>query len=171
MPTIIRNTFSSIYIAILLTLIMAPNLAFAMEHNHSISYQSTDIVIHDPWVRSAPPNAPMLGLFMQIRNKTHHDIKLLSAQAKGYQRVELHRTINQSGVMKMLKQDFMLINTNHYLDLKPGSWHIMLIGPELVPMQGDKVMIKLSFDNGLTQSIHAPVRKDQAITNNNHHTH
>jgi Uncharacterized protein conserved in bacteria len=155
----IQNLFSLKYIAILFVSLVISNLTFAMEHNHSMHHQSTSLEVHNPWVRSAPPNAPMLGAFMQIKNNTNNTIKLLSAQAKGYQRVELHRTLNHGGMMKMLKQDFMPIEANNNLHLKPGSWHIMLIEPGSVPEEGDMVMIKLTFDNGFTQTIRAIVRK------------
>jgi copper(I)-binding protein len=33
------------------------------------------------------------------------NIKLLSANTKGYKRLELHKTVFQGGMMKMIKQD------------------------------------------------------------------
>jgi len=129
------------------------------------------IVIHDPWIRTAPPNAPMLGLFMKIRNNTNQDIRLVSVQATGYVRAELHRTINHNGIMKMQKQSFMPISAQGDLDLKPGSWHIMLIGPEIVPKEGDTSMIYLEFDNGTTQTIHVQVGKGKIMMKHNHYTY
>ncbi len=165
--------FNKIKIILLaLVALLTMNASLAMDHhNHSMSHKSTDIVIHDPWVRSAPPNAPMLGVFMRIQNKTNNKVKLLSAQAKGYQRVELHRTIDHHGVMKMIKQDYMPIEANSELQLKPGSWHIMLIGPDAVPKNDSSVMINLKFDDGTTQIIHAVVRKGKMIMHHNHHKH
>ncbi len=64
----IQNLFSLKYIAILFVSLVISNLTFAMEHNHSMHHQSTSLEVHNPWVRSAPPNAPMLGAFMQIKN-------------------------------------------------------------------------------------------------------
>ena len=167
-----KHMFNKIKTTILaLIAITSFSSASAMEHNHSMSHQPTGVVIHDPWVRSAPPNAPMLGLFMQISNNTNATVKLLSAYAKGYQRVELHRTTNQDGLMKMTKQEFMPINANGGLSLKPGSWHIMLIGPNTVPKEGEVVMITLKFDNGTTQMVHAVVRKGKIMIDHNHHAH
>jgi copper(I)-binding protein len=42
--------------------------------------------------RPALPNAPILGAFMEISNHSDSDIKLLSANTKGYKRLELHKT-------------------------------------------------------------------------------
>ena len=107
---------------------------------------------------------------MEIHNNTHSKVKLISAYVAGYKRVELHRTTNQNGVMKMQKQDFMLIPAQGRLQLKPGSWHIMLIGPKTVPSEGELVTISLKFDNGKTQTIHATVKKGKKMMMN-HHKH
>jgi copper(I)-binding protein len=96
---------------------------------------------------------------MEISNHSDSDIKLLSANTKGYKRLELHKTVSQDGMMKMIKQDFMPIPAHGKLTLKPGGWHIMMIQPKKVPKEGDSVVIKLVFDNGLSKTIQAKVRK------------
>ena len=126
----------------------------------ALNNQLGNITIDDPWVRSAPPNAPILGAFMEVSNHSDGDIKLLSANTNGYKRLELHKTVPQDGMMKMIKQDFMLISAHSKLTLKPGSWHIMMIKPNEVPREGDSVAIKLVFDNGLSKTIYAKVRKE-----------
>ncbi|SFV88112.1 Copper metallochaperone, bacterial analog of Cox17 protein [hydrothermal vent metagenome] len=140
------------------------NSTFAMEH-HTANHTATGIVINDPWIRSAPPNAPALGLFMQINNNSDKDIKLLSVNARGYKRIELHRTIMHSGMMKMVKQDFMPIPAQGTLHVKLGSWHVMLIGPKRVPRTGETVTISLKFDNGTTQVVKALVKKNGMMKN------
>ncbi|WXT99687.1 MAG: hypothetical protein Ctma_0391 [Catillopecten margaritatus gill symbiont] len=135
--------------------------------NHGV----TGISIHNPWVRSAPANAPVLGVFMQINNKTNNAVKLLSADADGYKRVEIHRTLNDNGLMKMVKQPFAPISAGGKLQLKPGSWHIMLIKPDKVPSKGSMVAIKLEFDNGTMQTVHAEVKSGQKMPMNDNHGH
>ena len=153
-------------ILISVVLIFQISLVHAMDHQ-----KLSAIVIHDPWIRTAPPNAPMLGLFMKIRNNTNQDIRLVSVQAIGYIRAELHRTINHNGIMKMQKQNFMSVPAQGDLNLKPGSWHIMLIGPEIAPKEGDTSMIYLEFDNGTTQTIHVQVGKGKIMMKHNHYMH
>lgn len=150
-----------------LTTLTILSVSTAMERYHT-NHTTPEIVINNPWVRSAPTNAPALGLFMQINNNTDHDIKLLSANVSGYQRVELHRTVVKGDMMKMVEQEFMPIPAKGKLHLKPGSWHIMLISPESVPHKGDTVMIDLVFDNGLSKTVHAQVRKGKKMTGNHH---
>lgn len=157
------NTIKTI--AVIFTILISFNTTFATPY-----YQSSKVMINDPWIRSAPSNAPALGLFMQIDNHSSSDIKLLSASIDGgYKRVELHRTMLKKGVMQMIKQDFIPVPAHGSRTLKPGSWHIMLIGPKSVPIKGESVAIKLVFDNGLSKTVHATVRKGKMMMH--HHNH
>lgn len=141
------------------------NTSNAQMHHHA---SNGGIEITDPWVRSAPPNAPALGLFMQIHNHSDNAVKLKSVHTAGYGRIELHRTIESDGMMKMVRQDFMPIAAHNQLTLKPGSWHVMLIDPEKVPSMGEVVNIQLNFDNGMQKNIDAKVRKGKMMHHNMH---
>ena len=149
----------------LFLLIVLANVTFAnaASHAHQNNHVNKPISITDPWIRSAPENAPALGLFLRIKNHTDQEVRLISAHAKGYKRIELHRTIDSHGVMKMVKQAFMPIPAQGELHLKPGSWHIMLIGPEQVPGKGEQIMVSLKLDDGSTHMIKASVRKGRMM--------
>ena len=58
---------------------------------------AANIEIDQPWVRAAPSMAPVLGVFMTIKNNSANTIKLLEAKSDGYQGVELHRTKKATG--------------------------------------------------------------------------
>ncbi|CAC9629917.1 Copper metallochaperone, bacterial analog of Cox17 protein [uncultured Gammaproteobacteria bacterium] len=131
----------------------------ATTHNHGEQQNMEAVGIQNPWVRSAPPNAPALGAFMEIYNNSDKGVKLLSASASGYKRLELHRSGRKNGMMTMVRQDFVLIPAHEKLVFKPSSWHIMMIKPEKVPKEGSSVAITLVFDNGLSKTVNAMVRK------------
>ena len=152
----------------LLNFIMLPTSALAhTDHSHD----GPGIVMNDPWVRSAPPNAPALGAFVTIGNNTDQDIKLVFANASGYREAQLHRTVKADGMMKMVEQKFMPIPAQGGLQLKPGSWHIMLMGPYTVPKEGEIVPIKLHFDNGEHQTVDFKVRKGKKMNHMKHSMH
>lgn len=113
----------------------------------------------DPWVRSAPPNAPALGVFMTLENHSAADRSVVAAgSSMTVNRVELHRTMMVGDVMKMMPQNAIPVASHSATLLKPGSWHIMLIGPDKVPAMGDKVRLTLVLDDGTEQSFEAIVR-------------
>ncbi|RLA08552.1 MAG: copper chaperone PCu(A)C [Gammaproteobacteria bacterium] len=128
----------------------------------SISVNAADLVIDNPWVRAAPQNAPATAAFMKIINNSKVDKKLVKASVSNpdnYKVIELHRTLKQDGMMKMIKQEFMPIKAGGELVLQPGSWHIMLIQPKAVPKVGESVKLTLEFDDGSKLDVEAPVKK------------
>jgi copper(I)-binding protein len=133
-------------------LLLSPAYA-DIKHSHSGS-----IEIDDAWVAAAPKNAPAMAMFMEIENEGSREVRLVSAAGKGFARIELHRTMPMDGMMKMVPQDAIPVPAKGKTELRPGDYHIMLIGPERVPDIGERVMLELVFDNGERIHVHAPVR-------------
>jgi copper(I)-binding protein len=97
------------------------------------------------------------GAFMVIHNHGSSDRKLLKAASPAAQSVELHNHLNDNGVMKMREVAGIEIKAKAQAELKPGSYHVMLIGMKQALKEGDVVPITLSFDDGSTQQVDAPV--------------
>jgi len=126
----------------------------------SFSAVADELTVIDPWVRSAPPNAPALGVFMTLENHSDSDQVVVGARTSlVVERVELHRTMMMGDVMKMVPQEEVPVASHSTTVLKPGSWHIMLIAPEKVPSMGDRVQLTLVLGDGSEQSVEAVVRQ------------
>ena len=133
------------------------------------SIQAAGLMVSDPWVRAAPPNAPALAAFMTLENHTNSDLALVEVRTSlPVARVELHRTIMADGMMKMVQQKQMPVAAHGSLQLKPGSRHIMLIGPKEVPVMGDSVALTLVLSDGSEQKITAKVRKGNMMMKGGH---
>ena len=129
-----------------------------------------DLVVTDPWIRSAPPNAPALGAFMVLENHSAAEVSVVAAHTSlAVGRVELHRTLMADGVMKMVPQKFIPVPAHSATVLKPGSWHIMLIGPKKVPVMGEVVQLTLVLDNGTKQVVSATVRQGEKMMGEHAH--
>lgn len=111
-----------------------------------------------PFVRLAPPGAAATGAFMRIENRGSQDRQLIRADSPVAKTVELHTHINENGMMKMRAVPSIAIKAGSHTELKPGSFHVMLIDMKQPLKEGDSVPITLSFDNGQQQQINAPVR-------------
>jgi len=122
---------------------------------------NADLLIDDPYVRLAPPNAPASGAFMLIRNTGKANRQLIKAESPAAKTVELHTHINENGVMKMREVAAINVSAGGQTELKPGSYHIMLIGMKQQLKEGDAIPLTLSFDDGSKKQIIAPVRKLQ----------
>ena len=116
------------------------------------------VMVHDAWVRSAPPNAKALGAFMEIMNVSDKPVALIAASSSRFGKVELHKSEMHGEMMKMVPQKKMVVPAGGSLTLKPGSYHLMLMKPKSVPQAGELVDLELRFDSGLTLHVKALVR-------------
>lgn len=117
------------------------------------------VSIHDPYVRLVPPGIKTTGGFMVIRNTGQSDRQLIKAESPVAGIVELHTHINENGVMKMREVARIEVKARGQTELKPGSYHVMLIDLKESLKEGDNVPITLKFDDGSTYGVLAPVRK------------
>jgi copper(I)-binding protein len=146
--------FRSIRIAacVLATLIAAPVLAGSAAESVSAN---------DPYVRMVPPGMTVSGAFMVLKNADSKDHKLVKAESPVAKAVELHTHTNEGGVMKMRPVKDIEVKAQGEAVLKPGSLHVMLIGLKQELKEGDNVPITLTFEDGSSKKVEAPVRKIQ----------
>jgi copper(I)-binding protein len=125
-----------------------------------LSHVSADdsIIVRDAWMLEAPPNARVIAGYMTIENKTAKSRTLINVSSDKFKRIEVHRTEMHGDVMRMVPQEKLEIPAKGEVSLKPGNYHLMLIGPESVPKEGEVVNLELQFDNGYTKNINLTVR-------------
>lgn len=116
-----------------------------------------DVVVQEPYVRLAPPNAPATGAFMVIRNIGAKDLKVIKADNPLSKITELHTHLNDGGVMKMRPVSAIEIKAKGEAVLKPGGLHVMMIDLKGPMKEGDSVPITLSFDDGSSKVVEAKV--------------
>jgi copper(I)-binding protein len=118
-----------------------------------------EVKVVEPWIPEAPPNAQALGAFMVLENDEDREVKVVSAWAPGFDTIELHKSVEENGMHKMIKQDALVIPPMGSLELKPGSYHVMLIGVHKPPKAGDVIPLRLDFEGLPSQTIQVPVKK------------
>ena len=123
------------------------------------------------YVRAMPPGQKVTGAFMVLQNPDSSDRALIKAESDAADVVELHEHINEDGVMKMRPVKQIDIKANAKTDLKPGGYHVMLIGLKKPLNIGDKVGIQLHFDDGSQQDVEAPVKKIEMAMKGGHKGH
>jgi len=120
---------------------------------------ANDIVVHEPYVRLAPPNAQATGAFMVLKNGSERQVKLVKADNPASQLTELHNHINDNGVMRMRQVPDIVIPAEGEAVLKPGSLHVMLINMKAPLTEGQVVPITLTFDDGSSKQVEVKVVK------------
>lgn len=115
--------------------------------------------VDDPYVRLVPPGTKTTGAFMTIHNAGNAERKLVKATSPVSDKVQLHTHMNDNGVMKMREVPDIAVPAGGKVELKPGSYHIMLIEMKSELKEGDRVPVTLRFDDDSTSQVDATVRK------------
>lgn len=116
------------------------------------------IEVSDPYVRMVPPTAPATAAFMELKNTSGKDHALVSAKAYINKTTELHNHIHDNGVMRMRQVQKIDLPAGQSTALKPGGFHIMLIGLDAPVQKDQNIKIDLTFDDGSTKTIEAKGR-------------
>lgn len=101
------------------------------------------LVVEDGWIREAPPGAMMAAGYARLVNTGKTALTVDGARARGFEGVELHRTVVENGVSRM-RQGRLEIAAGSSAALAPGGWHLMLFGAEHAPKAGETVQLTLS---------------------------
>lgn len=104
-------------------------------------------------------NAPLPGQttgvgFMTVENKGAAD-RLLSASSPVSDRIELHTHIDDNGVMRMREVMAIDLPAGETVELKPGSYHIMVFNTDMAV--GDETTVTLDFENAEDVTLVVPV--------------
>jgi copper(I)-binding protein len=136
------------------------------------------IEITDPYVRVSTPMSKSGAAFMEIKNVTDLDDRLVSASSDVAARVELHTHKDLGdGKMQMLEvKEGFVIPAHGEHDLKRGGDHVMFMGLNHGLNQGDLVRVTLHFERAGDMTVEIPVdlKRDQGMgmkTDNDPVTH
>ena len=116
------------------------------------------VSVADAWVKAA--DAGMTGGFGLITNDGDDTVTLVAAEADVADEIELHETADdgQGGMsMKEIEGGFD-IPAGETLTLEPGGNHLMFMGLTGALQPGDEVTVTLTFDDGSTSEVTAPVK-------------
>lgn len=119
-----------------------------------------EVAVEDAWVRATVAQQNGTGAFMRLTAST--DSALVEADSPVAKHVEVHEMAMENNVMKMRQVPSVKLPAGQTVELKPGSYHIMLIDLHGQVKVGDEVPLTLTFEdaNGTrtTQQVNAPVR-------------
>ena len=139
----------------LLSLFILPFTADADSHGT----KAGNLEITGAWARATPPGAKNGGAFLTVQNHGMQDDKLVSAAGDMAKKVELHNHINDNGVMRMREVPFIDVPKHGQAVLKPGSYHVMMLGLKAPLKEGASIMVKLTFEKAGDVMVHMPIMK------------
>ena len=116
-------------------------------------FAAADVTVSQPWVRGTVAPQKVTGAFMKL--KSDRDVKLVAASSPVAKLVEIHEMTTVKDVMRMRPVTELALPAGKDVELKPGGFHLMLMGIERQFKQGDVVPITLSVQesDGKTRTI------------------
>lgn len=102
------------------------------------------VTVKDPWVRATVSQQKATGAFMQI--SAAQDTRLVEARSPIAGAVEIHEMKMENNVMKMRAVAGIDVPAGKGVELKPGGYHVMLLGLKEQVKEGATVPVTLVFE-------------------------
>lgn len=121
---------------------------------------SQALVIGQAWARATPPNAQTGAAYFSIRNTgdTPERLTAASVPADVAARAELHEHATVNGMMAMRQVAGIDIPAGKTVALRPGGYHLMLVGLKRPLKVGERLALTLRFARAGVMKIEVPVR-------------
>ena len=140
--------------------------SFAMNNGHNMDHggqhiqfkriESNGITLSNFQARASIGRTKNSGIYGEIRAVKPD--RLIGVSTSFASVAELHEHINDNGVMRMREVGGGLaINPGWPMIMKPGGYHIMLMGLHERLMAGKLIDLKLEFESGQILDISVPV--------------
>lgn len=117
------------------------------------------ITIGDPWARAAAAGGQSAAYFTMTNTSSTADA-LLSASSPAAGMVEVHETtVDGSGMSAMHPVDRVDVPAGESVVLKPGSYHVMLMGLTSELPVGKTIQLDLVFERAGKVVVQAEIRQ------------
>jgi copper(I)-binding protein len=113
--------------------------------------------LSDAWVRAMPPGQRMTAGYLSISNPGELPVTLQSVSSDAGM-ASLHETRVEEGRSSMRAVHSLTIAPGETVELAPGGMHIMFMGLESVPAQGETLGVCLQTSVG-EQCLDMPVQR------------
>lgn len=104
-----------------------------------------EVSVKEPWVRATVTGQKATGAFMQLTST--EPVRLVEAQSAAAKIVEIHEMRMEGDRMMMQAVTGIDLVPGKPLELRPGSYHIMLIDVVKPLSAGDKVALTLQVED------------------------
>ena len=122
------------------------------------------VTVGDPWVRATVAQQKATGMFAQVTSAQGG--KLVAASSPVAAVVEIHEMAMENNVMKMRAVPGLELPAGKAVDLKPGGYHVMIMGLKQALPEGSTLPLTLTFTDAQGRAgevtLRVPVRSMQA---------
>jgi copper(I)-binding protein len=128
---------------VLVSALLLAAVASASAHDYKVG----PLKIDHPWSRATPKGASVAGGYMKITNTGSAPDRLVGGATEAAKKFEIHEMKMDGSVMKMRElTDGLEIPPGGTIELKPGSFHVMMTGVTKPFVKGERVKASLTFE-------------------------
>jgi periplasmic copper chaperone A len=110
-----------------------------------LSSAAAEVTVKNAWVRGTVAAQTTTGAFMTITSS--EEAKLVGASSRIATSSEIHQSMMHGGVNHMHGVDEVKLPAGKTVELKPGGYHLMLMGLAKPVAEGQKVPITLTVQD------------------------
>jgi len=135
-------------------------------------FKAGELAIGHPWTRATPTGANVAGGYLKVTNGGKTADKLIGATAEGVEAVEIHEMAVVDNIMTMRQvKDGVEIKPGETVELKPASFHMMMIGLKEPFKEGKMIKGTLKFEHAGTVAIEFKVEAMGSQESKGEHNH
>ena len=127
--------------------------------NMPVTNLAGNMQVKQAYVETWQPTGNSAGAFMELVNHSNRAITVIAAFTPLAQETELHDFADINGQQVMQQVAKIVVKANSEDDLKPGGFHVMLMGLNKPLQNGMSVPITLIFSDGSDLQVNAIVGK------------
>jgi copper(I)-binding protein len=133
--------------SLLAILVLSATLTISAHDAVAEDFTLGTIQVGKPWMRATPKGAAVAGAYLTITNKGSAPDRLVGGSSAVAGRFEVHSMVMEQGVAKMRPVTGGLeIKPGETVELKPGSFHVMLMDLKGPVEKGQKIKGTLQFE-------------------------
>lgn len=133
-------------------------------------YEAGALKIDHPWARPSIGETKNSAAYFKIENTGKAADRLVSAKADIAERTELHESVDEGGVAKMLPlKDGIPVPADGEAELKPLGMHVMLMGLKSKLEEGQSFPMTLTFEKQGDVQVEVKIEAGASGHNHSHH--
>jgi len=140
----------------------APLSQAVSSQTSNTTFDTQVLQLEQAWIRPAPPNAPSMVAYGELRNTSDQAITIQSALSPEFGMVMIHDTVINNDIATMVHNETLTIPAQSSIMLKPKAKHIMLMRPKRELLLNDSAKIQFIDKTDRTFTMVIPVREAPA---------
>lgn len=122
--------------------------------------EAPKITVSGQWARTSPMATDMGAAYMTIEASALDELIGASVDMSVAMMTEVHETVTVDGASKMQEVSRIEVSPGNPIEMKPGGYHVMLMGLVEPLATGSTITVTLKFSKAGEVSVEVPVQEE-----------